>query len=111
MQRKRDELVPVAEAWAGQTGPVSALQPAALARRGFTQADQVNQVGGGQRSGPRSGFHGAAYGDKEPGVGECTRGSHGDALDDVAGDPLLSPVVDLGGFGVGVSGQPRRHLP
>ena len=36
---------------------------------------------------------------------DCTRGSHRDALDDVAGDPLLSPVVDLGGLGVSVAGQ------
>ena len=36
---------------------------------------------------------------------DCTRGSHGDALDDVAGDPLLPPVVDLGGLGVSVAGE------
>ena len=34
-----------------------------------------------------------------------TDSSHGDTLDDVAGDPFLSPVVELGSLGVGVAGQ------
>ena len=37
MQRKRDSLVPIAEAWADLPGPVQA-------QRHFTQADQVNQL-------------------------------------------------------------------
>ena len=40
MQRKQDGLVPVAEALADLPGSVQALQPSALARRGFTRVDQ-----------------------------------------------------------------------
>ena len=60
MQRKRNELVPIGEAFRGLEGPEKkALQPSPQARHHFTLADQVNQLGRGQRSGPRSGLHGA----------------------------------------------------
>ena len=45
MVRKRDELVPVAEALADLSGPVQAIREASpQARHHFTQADQVNQL-------------------------------------------------------------------
>ena len=45
MQRKRDSLVPVAEVLADLPGPVQALRGASPpARRGFTLADQVDQL-------------------------------------------------------------------
>ena len=45
MQRKRGELVPIAEAFSGLPGPVQALRDApSPALRHFTQADQVNQL-------------------------------------------------------------------
>ena len=55
MQSKRDELIPVAEVLSDLNGPVAAIRdtsPQALHH--FTQADQVNQLCLGQRSGPRS---------------------------------------------------------
>ena len=64
MQRKRGELVPIGEVVSGlDDAVVPAIRPATpQAQRGFTLADQVNQVGRGQRSGPRPGLHGAADG-------------------------------------------------
>ena len=56
MQRKQDGLVPVAEALADLPGPVQALQPSALARHHFTQADQVNQLVGASETDPDLGF-------------------------------------------------------
>ena len=45
MQRKRSELVPIAEAFSDLSGPVAALRDASpQARHHFTQADQVNQL-------------------------------------------------------------------
>ena len=45
MQRKRDGLVPIAEALSDLPGPVKAIREAAPpTRRGFTVADQVNQL-------------------------------------------------------------------
>ena len=55
MQRQRGELVPIGDALSvlrRQSGHPSAHQ-------GFTQADQVNQLVGGQRGGPRPGLHGS----------------------------------------------------
>ncbi len=54
MQRKRGELVPVAEALADLSGPVQALhETSPPARRYFTQADQVNQLVGPAKRTPR----------------------------------------------------------
>ena len=45
MKRKRNSLVPIAEALADLDGPVQALRETPpSARRGFTQSDQVNQL-------------------------------------------------------------------
>ena len=45
MQRQRDGLVPIAEAFSDLSGPVAALRDASpQARHHFTQADQVNQL-------------------------------------------------------------------
>ena len=45
MQRQRGELVPIGEALADLGGPVQALRETPPpARRGFTLADQVNQL-------------------------------------------------------------------
>ena len=45
MQRKRGELVPVAEAFSDLSGPVAAIREASpQAHYHFTQADQVNQL-------------------------------------------------------------------
>ena len=62
MQRQRGELVPVAEALADLGGPIQALRETPPpARRGFTVADQVNQLVGTPRSAvtqqQRSGRH------------------------------------------------------
>ena len=57
MQRKRGELVPVAEALADLGGPVQALRktpPPALHH--FTQADQVNLLVGASEATPDLGF-------------------------------------------------------
>ena len=61
MQRKRDGLVPIGEAFGDLGGPVKAIRETPpQARRGFTLADQVNQlVGASQRSGPGARLHGA----------------------------------------------------
>ena len=49
MQRKRDNLVPIAEAWADLPGPVQA-------QHHFTQADQVNQLVAAGEADPDRGF-------------------------------------------------------
>ena len=57
MQRQRDELVPVAEVIADLGGPVQALRETPPpARRGFTLADQVNQLVGASEADPDLGF-------------------------------------------------------
>ena len=56
MQRKRGELVPVAEAFAGLPGPVQALRPARPARWGFTRFDQVDQLVSASEADPDRGF-------------------------------------------------------
>ena len=57
MQRQRGELVPVAEAIADLPGPVQALRKTPPpARRGFTLADQVNQLVGASEADPDLGF-------------------------------------------------------
>ena len=57
MQRQRGELVPIAEALADLPGPVQVLcEPAPQARRGFTLADQVNQLVGASEADPDLGF-------------------------------------------------------
>ena len=59
MERKRGELVPVAEALADLGGPVQALRktpPPALHH--FTQADQVNLLVGASEATPDLGFMG-----------------------------------------------------
>ena len=59
MQRKRDGLVPIGEASFGLDGPVKAICAAApQARRGFTQADQVNQLVSASEAAPERGFMG-----------------------------------------------------
>ena len=60
MEHKRDGWVSIGEASTGPVGPVkksSADAPQAVHQ--FTRFDQVNQLVGGQRSGPGSRFHGA----------------------------------------------------
>ena len=57
MQRKRGELVPVAEALADLGGPVKAIRDATpQALHHFTQADQVNQLVGASEADPALGF-------------------------------------------------------
>ena len=57
MQRQRGELVPVAEVIADLPGPVQALRKTPPpARRGFTLADQVNQLVGASEADPDLGF-------------------------------------------------------
>ena len=57
MQRQRGELVPVAEVIGGLDGPVKkALQPSPKAQRGFTVADQVDQLVGASEADPELGF-------------------------------------------------------
>ena len=57
MQRQRGELVPVAEVIADLPGPVQALRKTPPpARRGFTIADQVNQLVGASEADPDLGF-------------------------------------------------------
>ena len=59
MQRKRGSLVPVAEVVSGLDGPVKALRKTPPpARRGFTVADQVNQLVGASEADPDLGFMG-----------------------------------------------------
>ena len=57
MQRKRSELVTVAEALADLPGPVKALRDASpQARRGFTVADQVDRLVWASEAAPDRGF-------------------------------------------------------
>ena len=57
MAHRRGELVPIAEALDDLPGPVQALcEPAPKARRGFTLADQVNQLVGASEADPDRGF-------------------------------------------------------
>ena len=57
MAHRRGELVPIAEALADLPGPVQALcEPALQARRGFTLADQVNQLVSANEADPDLGF-------------------------------------------------------
>ena len=59
MQRQRGELVPVAEVLADLGGPIQALRETSPpARRGFTVADQVNQLVGASEADPNLGFMG-----------------------------------------------------
>ena len=59
MQRKRNELVPIGEAFRGLDGPEKkALQPSPQARHHFTLADQVNQLVGASEADPDLGFMG-----------------------------------------------------
>ena len=56
MQRQRNSLVPVAEALVDLPGSVQALRPSPPARRGFTVADQVNQLVSASEADPDRGF-------------------------------------------------------
>ena len=57
MQRQRGELVPIGEALADLGGPIQALRETPPpARRGFTVADQVNQLVGASEADPETGF-------------------------------------------------------
>ena len=57
MQRKRDGLVPIGEAFSGLGGSVKALREAAPpTRRGFTVADQVDQLVSASEADPDLGF-------------------------------------------------------
>ena len=57
MQRQRGELVPIGEVVADLPGPVKALRKTPPpARRGFTLADQVNQLVGASEVDPERGF-------------------------------------------------------
>ena len=57
MQSKRDGLIPIGEALADLPGPVKALRKTPPpARRGFTVADQVNQLVGASEAAPDLGF-------------------------------------------------------
>ena len=59
MQRKRGELVPVAEAFSDLSGPVAAIRDASpQALHHFTQADQVNQLVSASEADPDLGFMG-----------------------------------------------------
>ena len=57
MQRQRGELVPIGEVIADLDGPVKAIRKTPPpARRGFTVADQVNQLVGASEADPDRGF-------------------------------------------------------
>ena len=57
MQRQRGELVPIGDALADLGGPVQAIRETPpSARRGFTLADQVNQLVGASEADPDRGF-------------------------------------------------------
>ena len=57
MQRQRGELVPIGEALADLGGPIQALRETPPpARRGFTVADQVNQLVRASEADPALGF-------------------------------------------------------
>ena len=57
MQRQRGDLVPIGEVIGGLPGPVQAIRETPPpARRGFTLADQVNQLVGASEADPERGF-------------------------------------------------------
>ena len=57
MDRKRDGLVPIGDALSDLDGPVPAiLEASPQARRGFTQADQVNLLVGASEADADLGF-------------------------------------------------------
>ena len=57
MQRQRGTLVPIGDALSGMGGPVKSLREASpQARRGFTVADQVNQLVAASEADPDLGF-------------------------------------------------------
>ena len=57
MERKRNGLVPIGEAFGGLDGMVQAIRDASpQARHHFTQADQVNQLVGASEADPDLGF-------------------------------------------------------
>ena len=57
MQRKRDGFIPIGEALTGPSRPVKAIRPAVPgAQRGFTRADQVNQLVRASETDPDLGF-------------------------------------------------------
>ena len=57
MERQRSGLIPIGEALADLSGPVQALRETPPpARRGFTLADQVNQLVGASEAAPDRGF-------------------------------------------------------
>ena len=56
MEHKRGGLVSIGEVIADLTGPVQALQPSPATQRGFTQADQVNQLVSASEADPDLGF-------------------------------------------------------
>ena len=57
MQRKRAELIPIGDVLAGLGGPMKPLREASpQARRGFTVADQVNQLVGASEAAADMGF-------------------------------------------------------
>ena len=57
MQRQHSELVPIGDALSGMGGPVKAIREASpQARRGFTVADQVNQLVSASEADPERGF-------------------------------------------------------
>ena len=62
MQRQRGELVPVGEVIADLPGPVKAIREASpQALRGFTVADQVNQLVSASEADPDLGFMGSPH--------------------------------------------------
>ena len=58
MQQRKDSLVSIGEVFSGlDDGPVKALRNASpQARRGFTRADQVNQLVSASEADPERGF-------------------------------------------------------
>ena len=56
MQRQRGELVPIGDALADLDGPVKALHQNPAPQRGFTLADQVNQLVGASEADVERGF-------------------------------------------------------
>ena len=59
MQRKRAGLVPIGEVFGSLDGPIQAIRKTLPpARRGFTVADQVNQLVGASEADPNLGFMG-----------------------------------------------------
>ena len=68
MQRKKNRLVPIGEAFGDLGGPVKAIREASpQALHHFTRFDQVNQlVSAGEANGSRSRFHGPHDGAVQP---------------------------------------------